>query len=1405
MSEGTSSSAPPSETVKPEPKSESISAPAKPGKKKLWLVIAVVAVVAILIGSSAYVMFLAPMKVTMEPADEQLTVDAGKLLELSVTVKKGIRDLTDSDDVTYLWSVAPIDVGDWLLRAKAKVNLSAAKEAGTGTVTCKVTYKGDEITVSKPISVLPPYLDQILITPSTKTLDRGMSQSFSASAVNSVATPLTDLVYTWAVTGPVTATLNATTGQSVTLTAGTTYGNVSLTATATSEGVTKTGSAQVTIGPLPPRKVDYLWYDMFDCPFGEWWNLRWSIGKTEQVLSNEYPYIFRWYGMPEGNTYIYSNMRLNVTGRNVSEVSMNENPEFLPLHGNARGGTAVIDWYLQYLTSDELERFPAATSAWNDGWVVSLNGTVTMDKQASLSVLKGLTSDGFDDFDSWWSQHGGEIQTDFSDWFAYEAGKDRLDIYPAYEYAFTLLAWTLEAEKVGDKIVLTYDSASWGMEMLLSMWIREAFMPTEWYFEDMNFHATIGPEWSQIDADGIVVYAVYAYEATNIANEPCWVWEALLQDYVEAYPPQNRESLFNKYVGFDYLNTAPGSEWYGEQMPYDYVPGTWNLTVNETLKFEWPAGEQIFKAHAGPNVTVDLIDEMEIEYVEPMETDAAALAPGTVSIDNDANSIVYVGPIDMWHWSQTQDAPEHEWLSSEWDRMGMLPYGAPYIEWRPIHGAPPVNKHLQMTDTPELPLVDTAVPLTVAMYNQFNNVNTTFTGTVSFSSNRSTEVTLPADYTFVEADMGVHTFDTLTFLELGYFNISVVWTDDTSVMGYNTNIYVIPSAEVIDHFTVAVPGVQGIMLPGLPADVHVTAHNQYDDRVFKGYSGTVAFSTNASAGTYMLPDNYTFSPALEGVAVIPDLLFTESGLYSLTVMDNVTTSATGSTSVTVVQAAEIDYKMYDMFEQAWGEWWPWRLPLWKTDIILVNEPHHYTMVYNPDMRNRQGIIMAPYRWNTTAVNMSTLSVNDPEFMPAMGATDLPGASAHLDVYFEYLNWDWWNNYWLPTWSTNYFWTTGMDGMMTSMTSDGYYLGTVYTATMNRAAAETWLNLSQDELDPAAWWIANRDWVKNVWIDWIENEGNVRLDIFPGYDWPYVDIGTCMDLEVQGSDIILKIGHVNWGYEVMMTRWMTEIAVCTHEPYWEDYTLSVEYEPYRANLTSDGVAQYNLHAVKANQTESDSAWVWEPQNIDYLAMTGSDFNPWELLTYQSWNAGDLLLGEEVPYDFTSTYFNLTSYMSFTIQLPLGDDVIGYRGVSLPLGSIAALKAGNDSAYENITIFGPMWLGYNKTGDGLGAPDLSTMYDNVTKTIVMVGPMNFDNFHHLTGELYHSAPWIEFNVANYTWPGDLKMLTVPLPSTAEPISESSAGVSMSAEMAALIVAAALSVIAIVSFGYEVKRRE
>ena len=437
-----------------------------------------------------------------------------------------------------------------------------------------------------------------------------------------------------------------------------------------------------------------------------------------------------------------------------------------------------------------------------------------------------------------------------------------------------------------------------------------------------------------------------------------------------------------------------------------------------------------------------------------------------------------------------------------------------------------------------------------------------------------------------------------------------------------------------------------------------------------------------------------------------------------------------------------DYRIYDMFEQPWGEWWQYRTEVYMSSVTLSNQPGAYTMVYNPDATGQQGIIMAPYRWNVTATGISAIDVNDPAVMPVFGPA-VGGASVHLDIYWEYLYQDWWDSYWLPTWSANSGWTEGMDMLMYWQQSDSYYVGVVYEARMNRQAAETWLNMPQ-AADPLAWWAANSEVYKADWLDWIDRQGNVEFDIYPGYEWPYTDLGTVMDLQVEGDDIVLSIGHVNWGYEVLITRWMTDRAVCSHEPYMEDFQLSAQLGEGLSDLTYDAVAQYNMHAVKANQTESDAAWVWEPQNIDYVPSPRSDFNPWEYLTYTSWNSGDLYLGYEAPYDFTPTYFNLDSQMVLTVQLPQHEDVIGYLGLPTPYGSIDELKIGDDSAYRAIQVNGPMWLGWHGYPQVPGAPDLQPYYDNATKTLVISGPVAFENYHHPTGELYHSAPWIEFNV-------------------------------------------------------------
>jgi hypothetical protein len=151
--------------------------------------------------------------------------------------------------------------------------------------------------------------------------------------------------------------------------------------------------------------------------------------------------------------------------------------------------------------------------------------------------------------------------------------------------------WGIDAQKVGDQVVVSIESVSWGGEVLMTRWLQEAFMPTEWYFEDFSMHATIGPETTDMDINTGVAYATYAYIDT-LYSKPCWAWEAMRQDYVPSsleYPV----SEFDKYIGKTYLNEAPGSDYYGLDMDWDYVPGAWNLSENEDSGVAiWPSDIQ---------------------------------------------------------------------------------------------------------------------------------------------------------------------------------------------------------------------------------------------------------------------------------------------------------------------------------------------------------------------------------------------------------------------------------------------------------------------------------------------------------------------------------------------------------------------------------------------------------------------------------------------------------------------------------------------------------------------------------------------------------------------------------------------------------------------------------------------
>lgn len=1640
----------------------------KADKKKPLIILIVVIVVAALIGSAAYVI-LAGKDLTVKMTPETIPdIPAGASQSLSVEVNWGSSVVTRDDGVTYSWSVSPSSLGSFNYAARANVTFTAGAADGEGTIECVVTYKGKTATAEADVAVEPPFLDYVTVAPSTKTLAPGQEWDFAAVAFDSVGDEVSDATFVWSVSGVDVGdyTLTPTTGPIVSFVSSV-EAEANLTVVASRAGVDVSGYATVTVTTeVSVRTVDYYWYDLFGHPLGEWYQWREDIAGDEWIITDTYPYIYMNSGLPPGNTWIYTFMRMNMTGRNMTELNMNANSEFLPFLGEARGGTAIIDWYMDYATYDYCaDRLGPQPLSYYDGWYVLLNGTILLDEQAAMSVL-GVSASQFDDFDNWWPANDVAVTSDWWDWLTYEAGNDRLAIFNAYEYYLDMYYLELEAQKVGSNVLITMDAVGWGLEALMFRWMHEAWMPVEYWMEDMNLHALIGPEMADVDLDAAVAYAAYAYETTEEA-EPCWSWEGMLADYVES-TPEYPVSLFDPYADFTYDNYAPGSEWYGDEMLWDYTPGAWNLSEGETLALEWPAGEElIYFAHDIDGIdgdlvpgTVDSTAAMTVSYAEPMPSDD----PDHISIDDDARTITYVGPFDMWTWSKDQTA--HEWLMDEWGRLDMLPYGMPFVEFRPpVTGPPaldlyledvrspleigeassfnvtirnsltgavytdyagtvafessdlaailpgdytfnpatdsgrhtfqvtfntvdpvthqsshfitasdvddstvsgtqsgilvqespriasfgvtfsgddviatepttatvtaynqwdevftgydgtvifdsddlgatlpgptaftpvmdgvqdvsvtfsspglhslnasdqdvgdaygegsvtvlsaPVADHFILTEVDDPATANVTYSMNVTVYDQYDRVFRVYDGAVGFETNRTGDVILPGDETFTLGESTVYVL--INFTQQGYFTVWCNDTADSSITGM-LDIRVVGDPPDIARF--AVTGITD-MWENNHSSVTVTAYDQYDT-VYEDHVGEITFSTNAS-GTYELPDDYTFIPADNGVKVFPNsVMFDEPGVVNVTVedtsdstkrgsqeniqienlvafemiilgpstvMENETFDVTvsvyhqygevfeeydgtvtfdtsdtspyvalpddhpfgpgdagsyvfaglalseiGSQTVTVTDTGDgsltdtlsievtplvtmsITYRIYDMFEEPWHGFWDWRVnsATWDTERLLTSDPGSVTYLYsmsaNPNGNNDQGTIYAPYRWNISAVDIDYVNVSAPEFMPTFGP-EVAGAEASVRINFNYIDpypGGWWDTFWIPTWGDHPDWPGDdfPDG------TDGYWMATLYDVTMNRAAAEEWLDMPA-VADPAGWWTSDGASYVTAWRDWIDVEGNDRLDIYNAYEYIYLDLGTMMRLTGDETAVNLQIAHLSAGYEMLMTRWLLETGISPHQAYFEDFNLTVDYAEDKSDLTMDTVCQWSLRSVKANESAAvagaPGAWAWETQGVDYLPATvshpDSQFTDYYYLTYQSWNSGDPAYSTERDYEGAPWALTLPGYAELVIELPHGTDVVGYYGQVVDKNAIKSVWGGDTSDYDAIRYLGEMEPGASILN---GLPSGQIEYDEVNKTLTISGPHVFDNPRG-DGLLYHGAPWIEFNVTEVT---------------------------------------------------------
>ena len=695
-----------------------------------------------------------------------------------------------------------------------------------------------------------------------------------------------------------------------------------------------------------------------------------------------------------------------------------------------------------------------------------------------------------------------------------------------------------------------------------------------------------------------------------------------------------------------------------------------------------------------------------------------------------------------------------------------------------------------------------------------------YEGTIVFSSSPDVGVTLPADYKFLPGDNGVKTFPlAVSFDEPGTYSVMVEDSVDDTKTGSQDNIVI----EELYADSLALSDAPASVMEGETFSVTVTAYHQYGE-VFTEYDGTVTF-TSSDVGA-VLPSNYPFVAGDSGEHAFTDeLSLATEGSQTVTVADtgDGTLTDTATIQVTPMVTTWVQYKVYDMFEEPVHEFWDRRWDGYGTDVFLTSDDGKATMLYFPfgtpsgdPADYDQTLIYAPYRWNVTGQMLPNANVHKPEFMPVLGAGPITGAEASAYIYFNYMTAEWWNDYWVAEWGSHPDWDR-LSGQYAD--DDGYILMTYCNISMNRLAAEEWIGLDRNEADVATWWSDNRAGYETEWEDFIKLEANDRLDIYCGYEDKYWFNGVIIELYEAGPDeVYMEIAHASWGYEALMTRWLNETGISTHQPWFEDFEMVVDYDEDSIDIEMDAVCQWSMHCNRQNEssltTGAPCAWVWEPLKLDYMPSSAapgihpSEYDPYEFITYQGWNCGDCRFGATDPlyydaYEAAPNNFSLPDYGSLVFELSQRDDVLGYYGEAVtPDAPINAWMwmdeiGGNIDEYVALQHRGSLELGWHN----LGAADY-TYVDNV---LTINGPFDWVDWRDEgEGQMWHGAPWIEFNVVEPTMAASAN--GVPSMPVEEPAPSSSvtAGASTTTEMLSLMSVACAVLISVVALAAGSVRR-
>jgi hypothetical protein len=330
---------------------------------------------------------------------------------------------------------------------------------------------------------------------------------------------------------------------------------------------------------------------------------------------------------PNADPFVNAPYRLRVTGTDVQGYTLAEPVYFPVLNPAASAGTRLdFTWSANYLTLAEADALTNAGCNVGslDGYQIRSIIDLTMDLQESRRLF-GVVGANANEAQSWWDTNtnaacliAGPAEAALNTWFNQMGGTSftlgKYDIYNSFEWFYQIFYTQMSASVDPDGTThVRIDHTAWGTEVLLARFFYwgatsyilnylDSTQARGWmgfevaWFEYLSFAGGFSAADHDFSLSTAMQYHFQQLAAPGsdgnldrIGDVPFWQWGAWLNDYVNDFSPRHLISELDRYPGDTYVQSTPGHPKYGQALPYDYTPATWDMTAAESAIFRFPS------------------------------------------------------------------------------------------------------------------------------------------------------------------------------------------------------------------------------------------------------------------------------------------------------------------------------------------------------------------------------------------------------------------------------------------------------------------------------------------------------------------------------------------------------------------------------------------------------------------------------------------------------------------------------------------------------------------------------------------------------------------------------------------------------------------------------------------------